>query len=200
MNYLAHVFLSSPDPEQQLGSLIADFTRGQLATLAKVYPSGIMKGIVLHRQIDRFTDDNAWVLESKRLFAGKQRRYAGIILDILYDHFLNRHWDQFSDADRVVFIQQFYALLARERQRLPVRLQRLVPRIIHEDWMGSYHDLEQLGLVYRRMSLRLSRSNPLDDALTEVKRHYSALSEGFHQFFPELVAFSEQQQQQLDRE
>lgn len=198
MNYLAHVFLSPAEPEQQLGSLIADFTRGQLTTLSKHYSPGVMRGIALHRQIDRFTDDSPWVVQSKRLFSVEQRRYAGIILDILYDHFLSRSWDQYSGTDRVRFIQAFYSLLTREEQQLPPRLRRLTPRMIREDWMGSYHDLERLGPIYHRMSLRLRRANPLGDALVEVKRHYSSLATGFDQFFPELVTFSQQQQNRLD--
>ncbi|MDF1529706.1 MAG: ACP phosphodiesterase [Sedimenticola sp.] len=199
MNYLAHVFLSPLDPEQQLGSLIADFTRGQLATLADHYSPGIMRGITLHRRIDRFTDENDWVLQSKRLFSDEQRRYAGIILDILYDHFLNCYWDQYSDTDRLGFIKEIYKLLALEQNRLPLRLKRLVPRIINEDWMGSYHDLEQLGQVYQRMALRLRRPNPLGSALNEVKRLYPRLSEDFHCFFPELIKFTEQQQRLLEQ-
>jgi len=197
VNYLAHIFLSPPDPEQQLGSLIADFTRGQLITLADDYAPGIMQGIALHRKIDSFTDKNAWVLDSKALFSAEYRRYAGIILDILYDHFLNRNWTAYSSVDRGCFIAEFYQLLAQEQASLPIRLKRLAPRIVREDWLGSYHDLQVLDRVYQRISLRLRKPNPLDSALLEVKRLYSPLAENFTRFFPELMAFSEQQQRLL---
>ncbi len=198
MNYLAHLYLSAEDPEEQLGSLVADFTRGRLETLARVYPPGVMRGIILHRQIDRFTDDNRWVAQGKARFSPRHRRYAGIILDILYDHFLSQYWSDYSNLDRLGFIQGIYRLLAAHRQRLPAGLRQLSPRMQREDWLGSYHDLEMIGRVYERMAGRLRRPNPLADALDEVRLHYPQLAREFNLFFPELIGFVQQQQERLD--
>ncbi|TVO71952.1 acyl carrier protein phosphodiesterase [Sedimenticola selenatireducens] len=199
MNYLAHLFLAPNDPQQQLGGLIADFTRGRLETLAEHYSEGVIQGIALHRQIDRFTDEHRWVIQSKVRFSKEYRRYSGIILDILYDHFLSCYWTVYSELDRAGLIQEFYRLLIQEQVCLPPRLKTLIPRIVDEDWLGSYHDLDLLGQVYQRMSARLQRTNPLGDAIVEVRRLYPQLSDDFKRFFPELVTFSQQQQRVLSQ-
>jgi len=199
VNYLAHLFLSSDDPDERLGSLIADFTRGRLQTLAQTYPRGVMQGIALHRQVDRFTDDNPWVTQSRRRITAPYRRYSGIILDILYDHFLSSYWSEFSGRDRHAFIQDIYRLLGERRNELPEQLSTLVPRMQREDWLGSYRDLEVIGRVFERMSSRLRQPNHLGGAMVEVQRHYPDLEANFRQFFPELMAFVQRQQEQMDR-
>lgn len=199
MNYLAHLFLSSDDPDERLGSLIADFTRGRLETLAESYSPGVMRGIALHRQVDRFTDDHPRVRLSRRRIVAPYRRYSGIILDILYDHFLSSYWAEFSKRDRHAFIQEMYRLLGARRSELPEQLSALVPRMQREDWLGSYGDLETVGLVYQRMSRRLRKPNQLGEALVEVRRHYAELGRDFRQFFPQLMAFVQQQQEQMDQ-
>ncbi len=194
MNYLAHLFLASEDPDERLGSLIADFTRGRLQTLAKDYPPGVMWGIALHRQVDRFTDDNSWVIQSRRRIAAPYRRYSGIILDILYDHFLSSYWSEFSGQDRQSFIQDIYRLLDRRRNDLPAQLSALVPRMQREDWLGSYAEFEVIGQVYQRMSQRMRQPNRLAGAMEDVRRHYPELAQDFRQFFPELIVFVQQQE------
>lgn len=198
MNYLAHLFLSPDDPELLLGSLIADFTRGRLETLARDWPPGVVRGIALHRQVDRFTDDHPRVIRARRRIAPPYRRYSGIILDILFDHYLCRYWSEFTRRDRDEFIRQVYRLLEQRREQLPARLHALVPRMRREDWLGSYRDLEVVGLVFERMSTRLRQPNKLAGALVEVRRHYPELAEDFRRFFPELIVFVQRQQEQMD--
>ncbi len=193
MNYLAHLFLSPDEPQVQLGGLIADFTRGRLDTLARQYPPRVMRGIELHRKIDRFTDDNHWVQRSKARFPSGYRRFAGILVDILYDHFLSRSWSDYTGRDRLEFIQQVYRRLAEHRQLLPPNLQQLAPRMSEEDWLGSYHDLEVIGFVYGRMASRLGRPTCLDGAIDEVKANYPLLADDFNHFFPQLVDYVRQQ-------
>lgn len=199
MNYLAHLFLASDDPDERLGSLIADFTRGRLQTLARSYPPGVMWGITLHRKVDSFTDHHPRLLQSRRRIAAPYRRYSGIILDILHDHFLSSYWSEYSGLDRHTFIQDIYRLLGERRNELPAQLSALVPRMRREDWLGSYRDLEVIGLVYERISNRLRKPNHLGGAMVEVQRHYPELEADFRQFFPELMAFVQRQQEQMNR-
>jgi acyl carrier protein phosphodiesterase len=199
VNYLAHLFLSPDDPELLLGSLIADFTRGRLETLARDWSPGVMRGIALHRQVDRFTDDHPRVMRARRRISAPYRRYSGIILDILFDHFLCRYWSEFTRRDRDEFIRDVYRLLEQRRAQLPAPLHALVPRMRREDWLGSYRDLEVVGLVFERMATRLRQPNELGGALVEVRRHYPELAEDFRYFFPELIDFVQRQQEQMDR-
>ena len=63
MNFLAHIYLSGGDEKTIIGNFIGDFVKGnQILNFEKE----VMNGILLHREIDRFTDDHPIVLESKK--------------------------------------------------------------------------------------------------------------------------------------
>ncbi len=188
MNYLAHLFLAGDDPELKLGSLLADFTRGRLQELEKRYPPAVMQGIRLHREIDSYTDAHPVVRQSKERFSRRRRRYAGIIVDVLHDHFLSRHWGRFSVRDRRDFIDSSYQLLHQNRSLFPPRMQRVAALMIQQDWLGSYIEIKSIGEVYDRMSRRLRRPNDLVGSLEEVIANYEALDEDFRSFFPKLHA------------
>ncbi len=191
MNYLAHLFLAGNDPELRLGSLLGDFTRGRLQELEKRYPPLVMRGIRLHREIDRYTDAHPAVRQSRGRFSRRRRRYAGIIVDVLHDHFLSRHWNRFSAQDRREFIHSSYRLLQENRSLLPPKMRRVASLMTEQDWLGSYWDIESIGEVYDRISRRLRRPNDLGGSLEEVTANYAALEEDFGCFFPQLQAHAE---------
>ncbi len=188
MNYLAHLLLAGDDPESKLGSLLADFTRGRLQELEKHYPPAVMQGIRLHREIDRYTDAHPVIRQSKDRFSRRRRRYAGIIVDVLHDHFLSRYWELFTAQDRREFIDESYQLLQRNQSLLPSRMQWVSSLMIQQDWLGSYLDIQSIGTVYDRISRRLRRPNHLCGSLQEVVTNYTALEADFGCFFPQLQA------------
>ena len=65
MNFLAHLFLASPDPDLMFGGVLADFVRGRAVN---DYPDRIQKGIRLHTQIDAFTDNHPIVAAARKRF------------------------------------------------------------------------------------------------------------------------------------
>ncbi|MCP4285542.1 MAG: DUF479 domain-containing protein [Gammaproteobacteria bacterium] len=188
LNYLAHLLLGGDEPLERLGGLIADFTRGRLGTLAKQYPAQVLHGISVHRQIDRFTDLHTIVGQSKRRFSPLRRRYAGIIVDVLHDHYLSRHWSRYTDLSRDKFIENAYQLLRDNAGHLPKRMRRVAPIMIEQDWLGSYQHIEEIGIVYQRMSRRLRHPNTLASAIEEVEAHYHDLEQDFEKFFPDVLA------------
>ena len=188
MNYLAHLFLGGNEPLERLGGLIADFARGRLQTLAKQYPAEVVQGIAVHRQVDSFTDLHDQVSRSKARFSPSRRRYAGIIVDVLYDHYLSRNWNRYTDISRDEFIEEAYQLLRDNQRYLPARMHRVVPIMIEQDWLGSYQTIEEIGTVYERMSRRLRHPNTLAGAIEEVVALYPELEKDFEYFFPELLA------------
>lgn len=191
MNYLAHLVLAGDNPDIKLGSLVADFTRGRLQELEKCYPPAVMQGIRLHREIDRYTDLHPIIRRSRNRFSSRRRRYAGIIVDVLHDHFLSRHWDCFCAGDRREFIDSSYQILHRNRSLLPAEMRRPASLMIQQDWLGSYLDMRSIGTVYDRMSRRLRRPNNLGGSLEEVIANYEALDADFGCFFPQLHAHAE---------
>ncbi|MCB1758713.1 MAG: DUF479 domain-containing protein [Gammaproteobacteria bacterium] len=192
MNYLAHLLLAGEDPQAQLGSLLGDFTRGRIEILANSYPAPVIHGISVHRKIDRFTDDHADVIRSRRRFSPVRYRFSGIIVDVLHDHLLSVHWDRFANIDRQRFISRCYSLLNDHRPLLPQRLQRVAPIMITQDWLGSYLKLEAVDRVYQRLSKRIARNNPLAGAMEEVVAHYDELENDFLNFFPDVQSHAAQ--------
>jgi acyl carrier protein phosphodiesterase len=185
MNYLAHFYLAEQSREGLLGSLLGDFVKGRLDGR---FPQTVRRGIALHRAIDSFTDAHPLHLESRNRIGRQRRRYAGIIVDVCYDHFLCRNWAEHSNQSLSSFAERVYDVLREHRDDLPDRLQQIVPHMIADDWLSSYADLENVGRALDGIARRITRSNPLAGALTEIEANYAALDGDFQRFFPELKA------------
>ncbi len=189
MNYLAHLYLAEQSREGLLGSLLGDFVKGRLDDR---FPETVRRGIALHRAIDCFTDAHPLHLASRNRIGRQRRRYAGIIVDVCYDHFLCKHWTDYSSESRACFSARVYSILQEHRDDLPGRLRRIAPHMIADDWLGSYSDLANVGRALDGIAQRIVRSNPLAGALTEIEANYAALDDDFRRFFPELQAQSRQ--------
>ena len=187
MNYLAHLHLAAPDPEAMLGALLGDFVFGQ-AALAD-WPPVVRREIVVHRRIDRYTDDHPLVVACRARFGPGRRRYAGIALDVYFDQCLARDWEAYSDEALAPFCQRFYAHLLQRLPALPARLQAIAPRLAGHDWLGSYRRRESVDLAVRRIATRLSRNGEhLVACLDDLRRHETAIEAAFQAFYPQLVA------------
>lgn len=188
MNYLAHLHLGGQRPGQLLGSLYGDFVKGRLQGQ---FPAEIEDAITLHRQIDVFTDRHGLVDIALSRFSLTRRRYAGIVLDVFFDHCLARDWALYADSSLPVFTADVYRVLAAEPQ-LPERLARIAPYMAADDWLGSYREFSVLDQVLRGISRRLSRPEELAAAMQELEHLYEPLSEDFRLFYPELQRFAAQ--------
>ncbi len=186
MNYLAHLHLGGDQPAQLLGSLYGDFVKGWLSGQ---WPPEIEAAIGLHRRIDAFTDSHPLLAASRARFPQTRRRYAGILLDVFFDHCLARHWQDYAAEPLAQFSGRVYQVLLQEPQ-LPERLARIAPRMAEQDWLGSYRDFAVLQQVLVGMQRRLSRPQGLDGALEELERLYDPLLADFREFYPQLQAFA----------
>jgi acyl carrier protein phosphodiesterase len=171
-----------------LGSLYGDFVKGRLQGQ---FPAEVEDAITLHRQIDVFTDRHGLVDVALSRFSLTRRRYAGIVLDVFFDHCLARDWALYADSSLPAFTADVYRVLAAEPQ-LPGRLAQIAPYMAADDWLGSYRDFAVLDQVLRGISRRLSRPEELAAAMQELERLYEPLSEDFRLFYPELQRFSAQ--------
>ncbi|WPO99141.1 ACP phosphodiesterase [Pseudomonas sp. HR96] len=191
MNYLAHLHLGGPSPQQMLGSLYGDFVKGRLEDR---FPPPLEAAIRLHRRIDAYTDSHPLVLAALQLFSPERRRYAGIIVDVFFDHVLARHWREYHPQPLDHFTRQVYQVL-RDEAELPGRLAMVAPHMIGEDWLGSYRDFRVIEQVLNGIARRLSRPEGLHGAYAEVRALYEPLSEAFRGFYPQVQAFAREQQQ-----
>jgi acyl carrier protein phosphodiesterase len=187
MNYLAHAYLGDRSDAFLIGSFMGDFVKG---TPGNRFSPQVVQGIVFHRKVDSYADNHGLTLASRNLFSGRRRRYAGVILDICYDHFLAKHWQTYSNETLSVFIARVYALLQRHHDILPERLKSVIPRMRAQDWLSCYRTLAGVAITLERMSNRLRHKDSFKGAAEEINRHYAELEKNFFDFFPDLVQYA----------
>jgi len=187
MNILAHALLAAPDADRMFGSLIGDFVRG---AIDPTLPPGVRSGVALHRSIDTYTDAHADVAAARALFVPPFRRYAGILLDVWFDHLLARQWVRYGEGALEEFSDNVRALLALNRARVPERMRAFVAYLGAHDLPAAYRETAMVGDVLRGMSRRLSRANPLEDALPVLVALHAPLQRCFDVFFPALRNFA----------
>ncbi|TYC62528.1 DUF479 domain-containing protein [Marinobacter sp. BW6] len=187
MNHLAHVFLAPDSPEARVGSILGDFSRGvDLSAL----PDSVKQGVRHHRAVDSYTDQHPDVLASKQVFSRQRRRFAGVALDILYDHFLLKHWDRFSEVERDAFIRRTYRELQEKEHLMPDKMARVTQRIVWNDWFGAYQDLDNIGYALDRVAGRIRFRNGFTGIITEIRANQDELERNFLSFFPDLQEFA----------
>ncbi len=186
MNYLAHLFLSHETPEAVIGGLLGDFVKGAVGDR---FTPAVAQGIVLHRKIDRYTDAHAIVAGSKRLISPLRRRFAGIMVDVFYDHFLAKHWSRYASLPLNDFTRRIYSILNQHRHTLPAALQRILPRMVSDDWLGSYRELRAVEAALGGIARRLKHKNNLGDAAEELARRYGQFEYHFFVFFPDVIRY-----------
>ncbi len=96
MNWLAHLWLADKSQTSAAGQLLGDEIKGRIDPATSSLGQTVANGIVIHRRIDRLADDHPLHCELRGLFAGRHRRYAGIVVDIGLDHALARTWRAFN--------------------------------------------------------------------------------------------------------
>lgn len=179
MNYLVHLFLSDPDPQCLLGTLMGDFVKGPLDG---TFRSDVRWGIELHRKVDLFAHHSPDFRRSRLRIDDSFGYFRAIMVDVFYDHFMASTWSRHSPTPLPEFARGIYGLLRGHLAELPMGLQEVAPRMIAHDWLTSYRDLEIIGRVLKRLSTRLRKANPLGRGLVELERNYTGMEQDFERF------------------
>ncbi|WP_133478889.1 ACP phosphodiesterase [Cognatilysobacter segetis] len=190
MNWLAHLYLARHSDAALLGALLGDFAAGSngLERFGRVEHAEIL----LHRRIDRFTDTHPDVTALRAQFPEGHRRFAGVVLDVYFDHLLSRDWPTRAPAAPPLdaFTARVYDVLRERHADLPPRLQAIAPRMAASDWLGSYRERDSVDRAVTRMAGRLSRQGERLVATLDDLRRVEPLAEAtFDAFFPDLERF-----------
>ncbi len=191
MNFLAHLHLARPDPVSRLGNLLGDFVRGRPDDR---FSPEIWRGIMHHRHLDAFTDSHpAWKRSRTRL-ARERVRFAGIVVDVFYDHFLSRHWDRFAtDGESLPdFIDQCHCDLRSAAALGPADANAVIARMEAEGWLASYAELAGIDEAMHRISRRSPRLGPIAGGIADLEREYAGFEADFLQFYPDAIVSSEE--------
>ncbi|QHA86386.1 ACP phosphodiesterase [Serratia rhizosphaerae] len=185
MNFLAHLHLAQLADSSLLGNLLADFVRGNPAA---DYAPEVAEGIMLHRRIDVLTDSLPQVKQSRDYFGTDYRRVAPITLDVVWDHFLARHWRQIEPTRPLSdFTRQARDQIVPHLAQTPERFQTLNHYLWSERWLERYAELPFIAQVLRGMASRRPRLAALGGSFADVERHYHQLETQFWQFYPQLM-------------
>jgi acyl carrier protein phosphodiesterase len=189
MNFLAHIFLSGSDRELMLGNFIADFVKGNKKNS---YPERIRQGIELHRMIDDFTDHHPVTAMSKSRLYGTHRKYAGVVVDIFYDHFLAKNFNNFSDKPLLEYTLETYKIIQEHKHFLPEKVNLFLPYMIERNWLFNYSTIGGIARTLEGLSKRVAFANKMHLASSDLSAYYSEFEEEFNSFFPELINFAEE--------
>ena len=189
MNFLAHAFLSGDNDETLIGNFIADAVKGNDI---KRFSDGIRKGILLHREIDKYTDNHPAFIKSRGRLQEEYGKFSGVIIDIYYDHFLALNWSDYTDTELSEFALKVYGLMLSNYQQLPARSKRILPFMVIHNWLVGYSRFEDLQWVFNGMARRSRKYNSgMETAVTSLKNDYDNFREDFETFFPDMIHAAE---------
>ncbi|CAA0126326.1 Acyl carrier protein phosphodiesterase [Halioglobus japonicus] len=186
MNFLAHFHLAWPDEGLVAGGLEGDYVKG---LLRGQMPENLERGVKLHRAIDAYTDAHPLILQLRRELPPNLRRYAGILIDLSFDHYLSLHWSRFSELPLAEFNRAVVRILQAHESDLSDGSRAMVARIVEHDILNLYQQWETVPAAAARIGQRFSRQNPFLNLDSELSPARDALEQTFLAFYPQLEFF-----------
>ncbi|TDX12727.1 ACP phosphodiesterase [Flavobacterium sp. S87F.05.LMB.W.Kidney.N] len=183
MNFLAHIYLSGENDLIKIGNFMADGIRGKQF---EHFPEDVQKGILLHRFIDTYTDSHDIFRKSTKRLHDRYHHYSGVIVDIVYDHFLAKNWSNYSEEKLESFINRFYNSLHDNYSILTEKTQGLMPYMIERNWLLSYRTTEGIHQILTQMDRRSKNISKMQYAIEELNEFYDEFEEEFTSFFEEI--------------
>ena len=191
MNFLGHIVLARDTAESRVGNFLGDFVKGLPSRFPEEYGAELVDGILMHRAVDVFTDRHPAFLRARDLLAPERRRFAGIVVDVFFDHFLSLRWEDFVQVGRMDFIRGFYGELEGFRlPRITENFPEITERMVRQDWLGSYASVEGIALTMRRVSTRSARLGHLVGAEEDLVKNFHGFKGCFEEFFPDVRSFA----------
>lgn len=195
MNFLAHIYLSGDHDLIKIGNFMADGIRGKHF---ETFPLDVQKGIVLHRAIDTFTDAHPVFRQSTKKLHERYHHYAGVIVDVFYDHFLAKNWSQYSNENLEDYIQRFYQSLHDNKTILTERTIGLMPYMIQHNWLWNYRSVGGINQILTQMDSRTKNKSKMRFATEELLECYTEFEQEFTAFFEDLRIYAKQKLIELD--
>ncbi|WP_454456146.1 acyl carrier protein phosphodiesterase [Thauera phenylacetica] len=186
MNFLAHAWLAGESPALVVGGVFGDWVKGPLpGTL----PADLARGVALHRAIDAFAETHPAFRASRARVSAARRRYAGVLVNIFWDHLLARDWALHAGGPLASYCAGVYRQLSARRADLPASAHLALELMAREDWLGSYAGLEGIADVLARMGRRARQPNPLAGAEVEFVADPAGFAQDFADWLPDARRF-----------
>lgn len=189
MNFLAHALLAGDTPALIVGGVVGDWIKG---ALPGALPDDLARGVALHRAIDHFAESQPAFNRSRARVSSERRRYAGVLVDVFYDHLLARNWVAMNQGELNAYCERVYGLIHDRLNDLPVSAYPALELMAKENWLSSYARIDGIADVLARMSHRARRSNPLAHGEEEFLADVEGFTEDFHAWLDDAREFSRQ--------
>jgi acyl carrier protein phosphodiesterase len=186
MNFLAHLYFAERTPESMIGNMLADFIKGR--AFQELSPP-LQKAVLKHRQLDAYTDQHPVVKASASRLKEKWGRYAPVLVDVFYDHFLASQWGKFHQHTLPEYVDDLYSHYRRIKLELPEQFTIPMEKMMESGRLLSYQTVPGIEESLLRMNQRMKKNANLHLAVTELKEHYDQLNEDFQHFFPDAVEY-----------
>lgn len=193
MNYLAHIYLSGEDNDIKIGNFIADGIHGK----PDAFSLGVQRGIMLHRAIDTFTDSHPIFRQGTKRLHARYHHYAGVIMDIFYDHFLARNWHEYHPQPLAGFADDFYKLANDRYPTLPERIQGMLPHMVRHNWLLRYAGKEGIARTLFELDHRTKNISGMTNAIEELEAFYDEYDGEFRAFFADIQTHVQQKLAEL---
>ncbi|MFA6403884.1 MAG: ACP phosphodiesterase [Salinivirgaceae bacterium] len=190
MNILAHLYLSKGINKLMLGNYMGDFVKGNQYLN---YPEPIQQGILLHRKIDDFTDKHEAHRSSRDRFRKKYGLHSGIVVDIVYDHFLANRWNFIHPTPLEDYASEVYLYISQNQQWLPQRLNEITTHLIKNNWLVLYKSLSGIEKVLKGMAYRTSLPDQVSFAMEIIDNEYTMLQQEFQELIELLDKLAQQE-------
>lgn len=188
MNFLAHLFLSGKNEEVMVGNLLEDFVVGKINhPRNEIYNYKIKNGILLHRFIDTFTDTNCAVSDCKVVLYEKYHKYASVLIDIFFDHYLAIHWIDYSNEPFDKFRYRVHIAFQNHWSILPEKMKPMIESMIKNDWLNHYSEFWGIERALIGISKRTKYESNMEKATEDLMTNYQFFDEKFSIFFPNIV-------------
>lgn len=194
MNFLAHIYLSQSIDAFMLGNFMADSIKGNQYLQ---YPSPIKEGILMHRFIDAYTDSHPKVLENIQLLRPQYGKYASIVSDIVYDHFLAKNFEFYANVSLQVFVNEVYRFMEMNDKDATPFIQEVIPIMQKYNWLENYQYKEGLQKIFCQFGRRIKVDTMFDNVTEVVWTDYEIFEENFTSFFPEIKMACESKKSEL---
>ncbi|RWW98910.1 acyl carrier protein phosphodiesterase [Flavobacterium cerinum] len=193
MNFLAHIYLSGDNDLVKIGNFMADGIHGK----PEDFPAEVQKGIILHRAIDTYTDAHPIFRQGTKRLHPRYHHYAGVIMDIYYDHFLAKNWAKYHTTPLEEYTLAFYKALDDNYDILTERTKGLMPHMTKYNWLASYATVDGIGEILMQMDNRTKNRSGMRTSVDELHEFYTEFESEFTQFFEELRAFVKEKSAEL---
>ena len=189
MNFLAHAVLAGDEPALIVGGVVGDWIKGPLPG---ALPPDLARGVALHRAIDSHAETHPAFQRSRNRVAADRRRYAGVLVDIFYDHLLARDWAQLQPIPLDRFCSDVYRHIDARLTDLPEQSRPAMRLMTGEDWLSSYANQDGIADVLQRMARRARQPNPLPGGEQAFIADAAGFAEDFAEWYADALRFAAQ--------